>query len=174
MMQHWKKYGRNFFARYDYEEVDSASAEKMMAGLAEKYASKEFIGTELKAKTSDATFKVKLADDFEYKDPVDGSVSKHQGMRLVFEDGSRIIFRLSGTGSSGEPTFRHSSSRFQLLITYPVSSGATIRGYFEKYSNDPKEYGEDTQEGLKPLIEVALELSQLTKLTGREKPTVIT
>lgn len=149
---HYKKYGRTFFSRYDYEEVESEPANKMMKQLEELFSSSGFVGSELKATSSDTTFKVKEAANFSYTDPIDGSVSKNQGLFIVFTDGSRLVFRLSGTGSSG----------------------ATIRLYIEKYSKNPEEYGEDTQKGLKPLIEVALSVSKLVDLTGREKPTVIT
>ncbi|EIW67581.1 hypothetical protein TREMEDRAFT_45127 [Tremella mesenterica DSM 1558] len=146
MMMHWKKYGRSFFSRYDYEEVDSDGANKMMEHLRTTFSSSSFVGTSL------GGFKVALADDFSYKDPIDGSVSSKQGLYIKFVDGSRIIFRLSGTGSSG----------------------ATVRLYVEKYSKDENEYGKDAQDGLKPLISVALEVSKLNGFTGREKPTVIT
>ncbi|KAG1662282.1 hypothetical protein FOA52_002171 [Chlamydomonas sp. UWO 241] len=144
-MEHWRTYGRNFFARYDYEEVDSDKAAAVMdavrAVIAESPAG---------AKIGD--FTVKTADDFAYTDPIDGSVAKGQGLRFVFTDGSRIIFRLSGTGSSG----------------------ATIRLYIEQYSSDPTTYDMDAQAALAPIIKAALELAQMEKLTGREKPTVIT
>ena len=123
-----------------------------MAHLTETFASKGFVSSDLKASTSSTSFKVKEADNFSYTDPIDGSVSKNQGLYVRFEDGSRIVFRLSGTGSSG----------------------ATIRLYVEKYSKDEAEYERDTQEGLKPLIEVALSLSKLVETTGRKEPTVIT
>lgn len=97
-------------------------------------------------------FEVAEADNFSYTDPIDGSVSKNQGLYIKFVDGSRIIFRLSGTGSAG----------------------ATIRLYVEKYSNDASEFNADAQVGLKPLIDQALQLSQLKEFTGRDKPTVIT
>lgn len=97
-------------------------------------------------------FTIDKADDFEYLDPIDGSISKKQGVRIIFKDGSRIIIRLSGTGSQG----------------------ATVRLYVEKYSNDTSEYTKETQSALKPLIDVALELSELQKYTGRNTPTVIT
>lgn len=97
-------------------------------------------------------FTIATADDFEYLDPIDGSVSKKQGVRIIFKDGSRIIIRLSGTGSHG----------------------ATVRLYVEKYSNNPDEYAKDAQVGLKPLIDVALDLSKLEEFTGRKEPTVIT
>lgn len=152
LMQHWKKYGRSFFSRYDYEECESGPAEKVMSHLSELFASSSFVGSSLKATSSDASFKVAEADNFSYTDPIDGSVSTNQGLYIKFEDGSRIIFRLSGTGSSG----------------------ATIRLYVEKYSKDESEYGNDAQVGLKPLIEVALNISKLKEFTGREKPSVIT
>jgi phosphoglucomutase len=92
------------------------------------------------------------ADDFEYTDPIDGSVASKQGVRFVFTDGSRFIFRLSGTGSSG----------------------ATVRMYIEQYEADEAKQGVDAQVALKPLIDIALEVSELQKFTGRESPTVIT
>jgi len=144
-MEHWNKFGRNFFSRYDYEEVDSAAAASVMDQVRKVIASSPK-GTQL------GTFTVEAADDFKYVDPIDGSVAAGQGLRFVFTDGSRIIFRLSGTGSAG----------------------ATIRLYIEQYSNDPSHYEKDAQEALAPIIKVALELSQLEKLTGRERPTVIT
>ncbi|KAL7414482.1 hypothetical protein BDY24DRAFT_360931 [Mrakia frigida] len=148
----YKKYGRSFFSRYDYEEVASEGAEKLVANLRSTFASPSFIGSSLKATTSPTTFTVAEADDFAYTDPIDGSVSKNQGLYVRFADGSRIVFRLSGTGSSG----------------------ATVRLYVEKYSKEEGEYERDTQEGLKPLIEVALSLSKLEEFTGRKEPTVIT
>jgi phosphoglucomutase len=123
-----------------------------MQNLRDIFASKDFVGSSLKATTSSTSFTVKEADDFAYTDPIDGSVSKNQGLYIKFEDGSRIIFRLSGTGSSG----------------------ATVRLYVEKYSQDKSEYGNDAQDGLKPLIEVALATSKLQEFTGRDKPDVIT
>ncbi|KAI5451830.1 Phosphoglucomutase-2 [Naganishia albida] len=151
LVEHYKKYGRNFFSRYDYEEVESG-AEEMMDHLRKQFADSSFVGSTLKATSSDTSFTVKEADDFSYTDPIDGSVSKNQGLYIKFTDGSRVVFRLSGTGSQG----------------------ATIRMYVEKYSNNPDEYPRPTAEGLQPLIEVALKLSKLTELTKREKPTVIT
>lgn len=131
---------------YDYEECESEGAEAMIDNLRKMFAESSFVGKEL------GSFKVKEAGDFSYTDPIDGSVSKKQGLYIKFEDGSRIIFRLSGTGSSG----------------------ATVRLYVEKYSKDEKEYPADAQVGLKPLIDVALQVSELQKYTGRDKPDVIT
>lgn len=146
LLDHYTTYGRNFFSRYDYEEVESEGAGKLMSTLEAKFGEPTFVGSTF------GGFTVKEAANFSYTDPIDGSVSKKQGLYIKFEDGSRIIFRLSGTGSQG----------------------ATIRLYVEKYSSNPSEYGADAQQGLKPLIDVALELSQLKAFTGREKPTVIT
>jgi phosphoglucomutase len=143
---HWAKYGRNFFSRYDYEGVDSDAAAKMVDHLRGVIAS---------AKPGDAygPFTLATADDFAYTDPVDGSVSKNQGIRFVFTDGSRIIFRLSGTGSAG----------------------ATVRLYVEQYAADGVAAADtDAQAALAPIIKVALETSRLPEFTGRDKPTVIT
>lgn len=97
-------------------------------------------------------YKVRLVDNFEYVDPVDGSVSKNQGFRIIFMDSSRIILRLSGTGSSG----------------------ATVRLYVDCYENNAAVLREDAQKVLKPLIEIALKISQMKEFTGRDAPTVIT
>ncbi|CAI7739737.1 unnamed protein product [Closterium sp. NIES-53] len=143
--EHWAQYGRNFFSRYDYEECASEGANAMVAHLREILAA---------AKPGDkyGAYELALADDFEYTDPVDGSVASQQGIRFVFTDGSRIIFRLSGTGSAG----------------------ATIRVYVEQYEPDVARHGLDAQEALKPLIDIALSVSKLQEFTGRDKPTVIT
>lgn len=170
-MEHWTQFGRNFFSRYDYEECESDGANKMMKHLAETFSQPDFIGKEFKY--ADKTYKVALADDFQYTDPIDHSVTTKQGLRIVFADGSRLIFRLSGTGSSG----------------------ATIRLYIESYENDSVKYGLDAQVRfcikiiflvifnflyyifkivLRPLIEIAFEISKLKEFTGRTEPTVIT
>merc|ERR1719192_1943620 len=96
--------------------------------------------------------KVKMNDVFEYTDPVDGSVSKNQGIRIIFEDGSRIIFRLSGTGVAG----------------------ATVRLYLEKYEPTSGNLGQHQFEVVKPLVAIALEVSKLQEFTGRDEPSVIT
>ncbi len=97
-------------------------------------------------------YTVKLCDDFSYTDPVDGSLSEGQGIRIMFTDGSRIVFRLSGTGTEG----------------------ATLRVYLEAFDADTSHHSLDAQVTLKDLIGVALEISELKQRTGREKPTVIT
>ncbi|KAF9382181.1 Phosphoglucomutase-2 [Podila verticillata] len=149
LLAHYNEYGRNFFSRYDYEEVESEGASKMVDRLRALVSTgrADLIGKDL-----GHGFVVKDGDDFEYTDPIDGSVSKKQGVRVIFTDGSRLIIRLSGTGSQG----------------------ATVRLYVEKYESNPAKYEDKTQDALRPLIQVALELSQLTEFTGRKEPTVIT
>ncbi len=142
--EHWTQYGRNYYSRHDYEGVDAASAEAMMNYLRsclDKLAGQKF-GHRL----------VKLSDDFAYTDPVDGSVSKGQGIRILFEDDSRIVFRLSGTGTEG----------------------ATVRLYFESFEDDIDRQGEDAQAALGDLIEIAASISRLEEFTGRREPSVIT
>jgi phosphoglucomutase len=107
---------------------------------------KDFVGQTI------GDFTVAKCDDFSYTDPIDSSVSSGQGIRIIFTDTSRLVFRLSGTGSSG----------------------ATIRVYIEKYSNDKAQYDKDAADVLKPLIETALKISKLEEFTGRREPTVIT
>jgi len=100
----WKKYGRSFFSRYDYEECASEGAEKMIDTLRTLFADPSFIGKTLTASTSSTSFTVKEADDFSYTDPIDGSISKKQGLYVRFEDGSRIVFRLSGLDRVERPS----------------------------------------------------------------------
>uniref|UniRef100_A0A8D2MWY6 Phosphoglucomutase-1 n=1 Tax=Zonotrichia albicollis TaxID=44394 RepID=A0A8D2MWY6_ZONAL len=150
MKDHWQKYGRNFFTRYDYEEVDADAANKMMKDLEAVMFERSFVGKQLSS--GDKVYTVEKADNFEYNDPVDGSVSRNQGLRLIFSDGSRIIFRLSGTGSAG----------------------ATVRLYIDSYEKDAQKINQDPQVMLAPLISIALKLSQLHERTGRSGPTVIT
>uniref|UniRef100_A0A673LQN8 Phosphoglucomutase-1-like n=1 Tax=Sinocyclocheilus rhinocerous TaxID=307959 RepID=A0A673LQN8_9TELE len=147
MKDHWQKFGRNFFTRYDYEEVDS---DAMIDHLQTTMSDKAFVGQ--KFSSGDKTYQVENADNFEYTDPVDGSISKGQGLRIIFSDGSRIIFRLSGTGSAG----------------------ATIRLYIDSYEKDPQKIYQDPQVMLAPLVDIALRISQLQEKTGRTAPTVIT
>ncbi|KFO23187.1 phosphoglucomutase-1 isoform X1 [Fukomys damarensis] len=150
LKDHWQKHGRNFFTRYDYEEVDAEAANKMMKDLEALMLDRSFVGKQFSA--NDKMYTVEKADNFEYSDPVDGSVSKNQGLRLLFADGSRIIFRLSGTGSSG----------------------ATIRLYIDSYEKDVAKIYQDPQVMLAPLVTIALKVSQLQERTGRTAPTVIT
>jgi phosphoglucomutase len=142
--EHWKKFGRDFYSRHDYEGVDSAAAAGIMAHLRAQMPT-------LPGK-SFGDYTVDFADDFRYVDPVDGSVSENQGTRIVFTNGSRIVFRLSGTGTAG----------------------ATLRIYVERYERDPKMHGQETQAVLKDLIDLAESLSELKQRSGMDKPTVIT
>ena len=152
LLDHYEKYGRSFFSRYDYEEVDSDAAAKMVDALNKHISEGTLVREgEIKASTGES-FKVSETLNFDYTDPIDHSVSKNQGQIIRFTDGSRVVFRLSGTGSQG----------------------ATVRMYVEKYTQDSKQYGQETAEGLKGLIEVALKISNLKEFLGREKPTVIT
>ncbi|MEO1620270.1 MAG: alpha-D-glucose phosphate-specific phosphoglucomutase [Cyanobacteria bacterium J06632_3] len=144
VIDHWKTYGRNFYSRHDYEGVDTAKANEMMDGLRSQFST-------LPGQTL-GSYTVDYADDFSYTDPIDGSISQKQGVRIGFTDGSRMVFRLSGTGTQG----------------------ATIRLYLESYEPDAAKHNVDPQEALKPLIEIANNVSKLKALTGRDKPTVIT
>lgn len=145
VMDHWKQFGRNVYSRYDYEGVSSEQANSMIAHLEEVIA-KSNKGDKM------GEYVLETADNFTYTDPIDGSVAKNQGIRFVFQDKSRIIFRLSGTGSAG----------------------ATIRLYIEAYTADEAQFEKDAQEVLKSIIGTALDVSKLKEFTGRDKPTVIT
>jgi phosphoglucomutase len=142
--EHWAKYGRNFYSRYDYEGLPTEAAQGVMQHLRNNFPtlnSAQF-----------GKYAVKFCDDFSYTDPVDASVSKSQGVRIIFADGSRIIFRLSGTGTEG----------------------ATLRVYLEAYEADVSRHLLDAQVALSELIRIALQISELKQRTGREQPTVIT
>jgi len=144
LREHWAKFGRNFYSRHDYEGVDAAAAEEVMDFLRSRFD--KLPGNVFGQRV------IRLCDDFSYTDPVDGSVSRGQGIRILFEDGSRIIFRLSGTGTEG----------------------ATLRIYLESFEPDTDLHHQDAQDALADLIEAAEVLSRLRELTGRSEPTVIT
>jgi len=150
LTDHWKQFGRNFFTRYDYEGCNSAPCNIMMENLEKFVADPSNIGKTYTALGT--TFTVSGADNFSYTDPVDGSKASKQGIRIMFSDGSRLVFRLSGTGSSG----------------------ATVRMYVDSYCSETDKLTLSAQEMLKPAVEVGLEISQLRELTGRQEPTVIT
>lgn len=141
---HWRTYGRNYYSRHDYEGVESDRANTLVGNLRDRLGS-------LKGQTFGA-YTVDYADDFSYTDPVDGSISQKQGIRIGFTDGSRIVFRLSGTGTQG----------------------ATLRLYVESYEPDPSKHDIETQTALGDLIQLADELAQIKALTGFDRPTVIT
>lgn len=136
--------------RYDYENCASDPCNKMMEDLETLMSSGSFVGST--HQYEDKSYTVALADNFAYKDPIDGSLSVKQGLRIIFQDGSRLVLRLSGTGSSG----------------------ATIRLYVDSYEADSSKYLQDAQIMLKPLVEIALRISKLREMTGRDEPTVIT
>ncbi|MBE9115389.1 alpha-D-glucose phosphate-specific phosphoglucomutase [Lusitaniella coriacea LEGE 07157] len=142
--RHWQAYGRNFYSRHDYEAVDKQRATDLMKHLQAQFSQLE--GQKV------GTYEVEYADDFSYTDPVDGSVSENQGLRIGFTDGSRIIFRLSGTGTQG----------------------ATLRLYIESYEPDASKHDVDPQVALAPLIDIAEQLAQIRQFTERDEPTVIT
>ncbi len=142
--EHWKTYGRNYYSRHDYEAVEKEKANTLMENLRSSLSS-------MKGKQF-GKYEVEYADDFSYTDPVDGSVSQKQGIRIGFTDGSRIVFRLSGTGTQG----------------------ATLRVYLESYEPDSTKHDLDPQQALAELITLADDIAQIRANTGRDKPTVIT
>ena len=144
VQEHWSRFGRNYYSRHDYEAVDSRIADTMMNDLRAQLPS--LAGRQL------GDYTVRLADDFVYTDPVDGSVATGQGVRIVMEDGSRIVLRLSGTGTEG----------------------ATVRLYLEKYESDPGRLAFDVQQALQGLADIAEQLSRLRQRSGHAAPTVVT
>ncbi|NQU58157.1 MAG: alpha-D-glucose phosphate-specific phosphoglucomutase, partial [Rhodospirillales bacterium] len=144
MRGHWRKYGRNYYSRHDYEGIDPTVAQSLMDHLRD--------GLENLAGQAFGNERIASADDFQYTDPVDGSVSTAQGIRILFEDESRIVYRLSGTGTEG----------------------ATLRVYLERYEPDPEHHSQDTQLALCHLIAIAEEIADIRGRTGRDAPTVIT
>lgn len=144
VQDHWRQFGRNYYTRHDYEAIDSTAAEGLMHHLGAQLP--KLIGTSLTGR------EVVYADDFAYTDPVDGSRSTGQGLRIGFADGARIVFRLSGTGTEG----------------------ATLRVYIERFEPDPTRHTQDPQLALADLIQAAEALAQLSARTGRDSPSVIT
>lgn len=142
--RHWQAFGRNFYTRHDYEEIPTEQANALMQYLENQLA-------DLPGKQFDG-HRVSYADNFSYEDPVDHSLAQKQGIRIGFEGGDRIIYRLSGTGTQG----------------------ATLRVYIESYEPDQNKQHQDTQQALGSLIELAGNLAMITDLTGRTAPTVIT
>ena len=141
---HWARFGRNYYSRHDYEGIDSSAAEGLMDHLRGSLARLQG--------ASFGDYMVTTCDDFSYVDPVDHSVSERQGIRLLFGNGSRIVFRLSGTGTEG----------------------ATLRVYLEKYEADLARQDEDTQKTLYDLVNIAERVAEIEKRTGRRAPSVIT
>ncbi len=142
--EHWAVYGRNFYARHDYEEVNADGAAALIKALRDDLPN-------LKGKKLGALH-IQDADDFAYHDPVDGSNSERQGLRILFEDGSRLVYRLSGTGTSG----------------------ATLRVYLERFAQDVSQHGLETQSALADLIQLSRDLARIEYFTQRQAPSVIT
>jgi len=141
---HWQTYGRNYYSRHDFEAIPTAQADLAFNGLIRKLPDL--------AGQSFGPLTVSDADEFSYTDPVDGSVSNHQGIRVIFGDGGRFVLRKSGTGTTG----------------------ATLRLYLEALEQDPDKLDQDPQEALSAIIAAAAEIIALEALTGRSKPDVIT
>jgi phosphoglucomutase len=144
VQDHWRTYGRNYYSRHDYEGVATDKADALVQRV--QSAMPTLKGRQF------GNYEVAYADDFSYQDPIDSSVSSKQGMRIGFTDGSRIVMRLSGTGTQG----------------------ATLRAYFEGFTDDPSKQGVDVQQALAGPISIAEELAQIKSHTGMDKPTVIT
>ena len=144
LMSHWAEFGRNVYSRHDYENIPTEAANSVIAHIKAQFTSlpNQKLGS----------YTVKTCDDFSYHDPIDGSISNNQGIRILFDDGSRIVFRLSGTGTEG----------------------ATIRIYLEAFEPDTKNHHLDAQVALAEMIKIALQISLLKEKTGRDAPTVIT
>ena len=144
LRDHWARYGRNYYTRYDYEEIPTDAANGLFAHVRGRLAT--LPGTSLAGR------RISAADDFAYTDPVDGSVSTGQGLRVLFDDGARIVYRLSGTGTAG----------------------ATLRLYVEAYEPDAARQALDPQSALADLVAAGIALAEVRERTGREAPTVIT
>ncbi len=142
--RHWAEFGRNYYARHDYEAVETEAANRLVAELRGRLGN--LPGTRA------AGLAISFADDFEYHDPVDQSVSRHQGIRIGFEGGSRVVFRLSGTGTQG----------------------ATLRVYLERYESGPDRLDLDTADALADLVAAADEIAGIRRHTGRSAPDVVT
>ncbi len=142
--QHWETYGRNAYVRHDYEAIETSSAEALMEHLQTEILA--LPGTQLGEQN------VSYADNFSYTDPIDQSVSNNQGVRIGFSDGSRMVFRLSGTGTQG----------------------ATLRLYLETFTTNPDQFQTDASELLSSLAALANEVAKIQHFTGRSHPDVIT
>ena len=144
LYEHWHQFGRNFYSRHDYEQVDAQAATDLVDRLRDQL-------TQLPGQRV-GDYRIRHADDFAYTDPIDGSRAEQQGLRIQFEGGGRLVFRLSGTGTQG----------------------ATLRLYLEDYEADPSKQKQDAQARLRGLIQVADELAEIRARTGRQAPDVIT
>ncbi|HUW98458.1 MAG TPA: alpha-D-glucose phosphate-specific phosphoglucomutase [Acidiferrobacter sp.] len=143
--EHWARFGRHYYSRHDYERISAPSGKHLIESLQSRIPN-------LASSALLPGYTIQTADDFRYEDPVDGSISEHQGIRFLFTNGARLVFRLSGTGTEG----------------------ATLRVYYEHYERDPAHQAKDPQMALADLIHIGRQISNLESLTGRTKPTVIT
>ena len=141
--EHWRRFGRNVYSRHDYEGIETAQADRLMNELRARLS--QLPGSEY------GGLHIAAADDFAYVDPVDGSRSERQGIRILLDDGSRAVFRLSGTGTEG----------------------ATLRVYLERFIADPSQHEIPTQEALAPLVGLADAVARIAAITGRKAPDVI-
>jgi phosphoglucomutase len=142
--EHWARFGRHYYSRHDYEEVDAVAASDLMQALRGRLD--DLNGGWL------GDVRVEAADDFGYRDPVDGSLARQQGVRILLEGGARIVYRLSGTGTAG----------------------ATLRVYLERFEPDPHKHDQDPREALAPIIKLARDLAGIEKRLSRTGPDVIT
>ena len=144
MQQHWQRYGRNYYTRHDYEAVATDAAQALVEGLRQQASG--LCGQRF------GDHEIECADDFSYTDPIDGSVSEAQGIRLLLRGGARIVYRLSGTGTEG----------------------ATLRVYVESPEPDPAQQAKDPQDALAELISLSREVARIDHFTGRVEPDVVT
>ena len=144
VQQHWRRFGRNYYTRHDYEAVATDGAEALMNALRQQ--TEKLTGQQL------GDFEVELADDFSYTDPIDDSINQQQGIRILFRGGARIVYRLSGTGTEG----------------------ATLRVYVERHEPDPEKQALDPQIALAELLEIAATLADIEHYTGRTNANVVT
>ena len=144
MAEHWRRFGRTYYTRHDYEGLDTQAAGALIESLRGRLD--ELPGTSIGGQ------RITAADDFRYVDPVDDSVSEHQGIRVVFADGARIVYRLSGTGTQG----------------------ATLRVYVESHEQDSARHQLDPQDALAATIEASKSIAAIATHTGRDTPDIIT
>ena len=149
LKSHWAEFGRNVYSRHDYETIPTDAANSVMQHIKAQF---ETLPNQAFTTHTDKSYTVNTCDDFSYHDSIDGSISNNQGIRILFTDGSRIVFRLSGTGTEG----------------------ATLRIYLEAFEPDAAKQQVDAQVALAEMITIAMQISQLTEKTGRNTPTVIT
>ncbi|MDR2787877.1 MAG: alpha-D-glucose phosphate-specific phosphoglucomutase [Candidatus Accumulibacter sp.] len=141
--EHWRKFGRNVYSRHDYEGIETAKADRLFAELRGKLSGLPGLDV--------SGMRIEAAGDFAYTDPVDGSRSEKQGIRILLQGGSRVVFRLSGTGTEG----------------------ATLRVYLERYVADAALHDVPTQTALAPLVDLAEKIADIAAITGRSAPDVI-